>query len=43
MVLPDLIHNCQSIFSGNKNILETVLIASEVVEDAKANKKSSLI
>lgn len=43
MLLPEFINGCQSVFLGNINILDSVLIANEVVEEAQEKKKPTLI
>nr|KYP60963.1 Transposon TX1 uncharacterized [Cajanus cajan] len=37
-VLPDVIDNAQSAFLGGRNLLQSILVASEVIDEAKKEK-----
>lgn len=41
--LPGLTDECQSAFLGGQNILDSVLVANEVVDEARKKKKTSFI
>lgn len=43
IVLPSLIDECQSAFIGQRSIMDSMLVANEVVEEVKAKRKYVLI